>query len=97
MSFPHPLTARQRRIADLAEDLAQRLAPIAAEHDRRGAFALEKLATLHEAGYLRLALPEAFGGEGADAYDRVIAQQRLARADAASALVVGMTLNVLGG
>jgi alkylation response protein AidB-like acyl-CoA dehydrogenase len=96
MLFPYPLTARQRRIADLAEDLAQRLGPIAAEHDRRGDFALENLATLHEAGYLRLALPEVFGGEGADAYDMAIAQQRLARGDPASALVVGMTLNVLG-
>ena len=43
-----------------------------------------------------LALPEASGGEGVDAYDMAIAQQHLALGDPASALVVGMALNVLG-
>jgi len=96
MTFPYPLSDRERRFAELADDLARRLSPSATEHDRRGEFALDNLVALHEAGYLRLALPQAYGGEAADVFEMVIAQQRLARGDPGSALVVGMMLNVLG-
>ena len=84
---PHRRSRRGARAA---------LAPSAAEHDRRGDFALDNLQALHEAGYLRLALPRAYGGEEADVFDMVVAQQILARADPASALVVGMSLNIIG-
>ena len=94
--MPYPFEPRTRRIADLAEALAQRLAPSAAEHDRRGVFALDNLRLAHEAGYLRLGLPAAYGGEEADVFDLVVAQQILARCDPATALVAGMTLNVIG-
>jgi alkylation response protein AidB-like acyl-CoA dehydrogenase len=94
--MPYPFEPRTRRIADLAEALAQRLAPSAAEHDRRGVFALDNLRLAHEAGYLRLGLPAAYGGEGSDVFDLVVAQQILARGDPATALVAGMTLNVIG-
>src|SRR6202161_3175744 len=57
MPLAYPFEARTRRVADLTEAIARRLAPSAAEHDRRGDFALDNLAALHEAGYLRLALP----------------------------------------
>src|ERR1700722_17419478 len=96
MPLSYPFEPRTRRIADLTEAIARRLAPSAAEHDRRGDFALDNLAALHEAGYLRLALPRAYGGEEADVFDMVVAQQILARADPASALVVGMSLNIIG-
>ena len=76
--------------------MSRRLKPSAAEHDRSGVFALENLRALHEAGYLSLTLPRAYGGEEADVFDIVVAQQILARGDPASALVVGMALNVLG-
>ena len=92
----YPFEPRTRRIADLAEALAERLRPAAAEHDRRGEFALDNLRLAHEAGYLKLALPREHGGEAADVFDLVVAQHILARADAATALVVGMTLNVMG-
>ena len=96
MPLAYPFEPRTRRIADLTEALARRLAASAAEHDRRGDFALDNLRALHEAGYLRLALPRAYGGEEADVFDMVVAQQILARSDPASALVVGMSLNIIG-
>ena len=96
MAFEYPFAPDQRRIADLADRLAQELKGFAAEHDRRGEFALENLEALHRSGYLRLALPREYGGGGADVFDMVVAQHRLARGDAASALVVGMMLNVIG-
>lgn len=96
MPFAYPLTDAQRRLADLSDGLAVRLARNLPAHDREGSFAPENLDALHRAGYLRLVLPREFGGEGADVFDMVLAQERLARGDAASALIVGMSLNVLG-
>lgn len=96
MSLPYPLTERQFQIVETSEALARRLAPASADHDRRGVFALDNLAALHEAGYLRLALPREYGGDEADVFDLVLAQERLARGDPGSALVVGMMLNVIG-
>ena len=63
MPLAYPFEPLTRRIVDLTEALARRLAPSAAEHDRRGDFARDNLQALHEAGYLRLALPRAYGGE----------------------------------
>jgi hypothetical protein len=74
-----PFEPRTRRIADLAEALAERLLGAAAEHDRRGEFALDNLRLAHEAGDLRLAPPREHGGEDADVFDLVVAQQILAR------------------
>ena len=96
MTFPYPLTESQRRIVDLSARLARKLAPTAAQYDRQGRFAHENLEALHRAGYLRLGLPREFGGDGADVFDMTLAQERLARGDASSALVVGMMLNVIG-
>jgi len=96
MAFSYPLSDTQRRIVALSSDLADRLATKVPAHDRECTFSIENLQTLHQAGYLRLALPREFGGEEADIVDLVLAQERLARGDAASALVVGMMLNVLG-
>ena len=96
MPFAYPLTDAQRRLADLSDGLAVRLARNLPAHDREGSFAPENLDALHRAGYLRLVLPREFGGEEADVFDMVLAQERLARGDAASALIVGMSLNVLG-
>ena len=89
-------TPNQRRIVALSEALARELAPSAAEHDRTGAFVLSHYQRLHEAGYLRLALPKEHGGDGASVFDLVLAQERLAQGDAATAIGVGMLLNVLG-
>jgi alkylation response protein AidB-like acyl-CoA dehydrogenase len=94
--FAYPLTEAQQRIADLGDELAERLGQNLAPHERDWSFAAENLDALHRAGYLRLALPREYGGEDADVFDMVITQERLARGDPASALVVGMTLNIIG-
>jgi alkylation response protein AidB-like acyl-CoA dehydrogenase len=96
LPFAYPLTEAQQRIADLGDALAERLSKNLAPHERDWSFATENLDALHRAGFIRLALPHEYGGEGADVFDMVIAQERLARGDPASALVVGMTLNIIG-
>jgi alkylation response protein AidB-like acyl-CoA dehydrogenase len=90
------LSAREARTVALARQLAQELAPGAAKHDRDGRFPHAHYRRLHEAGYLRLALPREHGGEGATLFEMVLAQEQLAQGDAATAIGVGMLLNVLG-
>ena len=89
-------TARQQQIMQLAGELAAKLHERAAENDPLSRFPLENYQDLHDSGYLRLALPREFGGQGADVFDMVLAQEILARGDASTALVTGMNLSLLG-
>lgn len=93
---PPDLSERERRTVALASSLAREFAPGAATHDRDGSFAIEHYQRLHEAGYLRLALPRDHGGDGASLFEMVLAQERLAQGDAATAVGVGMLLNAIG-
>ncbi|HEY6433519.1 MAG TPA: acyl-CoA dehydrogenase family protein [Acetobacteraceae bacterium] len=92
----HGFSPRQHEIMALADGLAARFAKRAAENDPTSAFPFDNYRELHAEGYLRLALPRAFGGDGADVFDMVLAQEVLARGDASTALVVGMMLALLG-
>jgi alkylation response protein AidB-like acyl-CoA dehydrogenase len=96
LTIPDGLTARERRAAALACALAKEFAPAAAEHDVRGTFPHAHYRRLHETGYLRLAIPRDYGGEGAGLLEMVLAQERLAQGDTATAVAVGMLLNVIG-
>jgi alkylation response protein AidB-like acyl-CoA dehydrogenase len=89
-------TARQQEIMRRAGELAARLHERATVNDPQSVFPLENYQDLHAAGYLRLALPRACGGEGADVFDMVLAQEILARGDASTALVTGMHYSLLG-
>jgi alkylation response protein AidB-like acyl-CoA dehydrogenase len=89
-------TARQQQIMQLAGELAAKLHERATENDALSRFPVENYRDLHDSGYLRLALPCEFGGQGADVFDMVLAQEILARGDASTALVTGMNLALLG-
>ncbi len=80
----------------LAASLAERCAARAPEHDRKGTFPHENIAELRAAGYLRLTVPEAFGGQGGGVFPMVLAQERLARGDGSTALAVGWHLFTIG-
>jgi alkylation response protein AidB-like acyl-CoA dehydrogenase len=90
------LSERQQRIVALADSLAERFAARAGEHDRAGSFPLENYADLHEAGYLKLIVPREYGGDGANLYEMVLAQERLARGDGSTAMAVDMTFHLIG-
>ena len=85
-------TSRQAEIMSMADGLARTFSPRADE----GRFPHENYPELHDAGYDRLMIPTAFGGDGADVFDMVLAQEVLARGDASTALVTGMLISVLG-
>lgn len=93
---PPGLTERQQQIVALADRLAQTFAQRADAHDRSGTFPHENFHELFSAGYLRLAVPAAHGGEGASLFEVVLAQEHLARGDGATAMAVDMTLHLMG-
>jgi alkylation response protein AidB-like acyl-CoA dehydrogenase len=89
-------SATQSRVMDLAADLAERFDARVPGNDGISRFPIENYADLRNSGYLRLALPECFGGEGVDVFAMVLAQEILARGDASTALVCGMNLALMG-
>ncbi|HEX5691198.1 MAG TPA: acyl-CoA dehydrogenase family protein, partial [Roseiflexaceae bacterium] len=86
------MTPRQQRFVDIAAELADTFARRADAHDRAGTFPFENYADLHTSGYLKMIVPVEYGGDGADLFEVVLAQERLAHGDGATALGVDMTL-----
>ena len=64
MPFPYLLTQRQQAIVAKADELAATFAERAVIHDPAGSFPHENYRDLHDAGFLRLAIPREYGGEG---------------------------------
>ena len=61
------LTPKQTTLLDIAARLGrEKFAPRAQQIDRDAVFPFENYADLHESGYLRLAIPVEFGGEGVE-------------------------------
>jgi alkylation response protein AidB-like acyl-CoA dehydrogenase len=89
-------TERQTSIIALADELAGRFAERAARHDADRTFPFENYRDLHESGYLKLVVPPEYGGEGADLFDMVLAQERLGRGDGSTAMAVDMTIHLIG-
>jgi alkylation response protein AidB-like acyl-CoA dehydrogenase len=86
----------RQHIIELADRLAARFAARAAGFERDGAFPHENWRDLHDSGYLRLVIPREYGGGGASVLDMVIAQERLGRGCASTALGAAMEISVLG-
>jgi alkylation response protein AidB-like acyl-CoA dehydrogenase len=86
----------ERELLRTAAELAGRFAARAAAHDRDGTFPHENIADLRAAGYLGLTVPTAYGGRGGGVFAMVLGQERLARGDGSTALVVGWHLFTLG-
>lgn len=85
-------TNEEMKRAQIVEKLAARFAERAAVHDREGTFPFENFADLREAGYLKLTVPKAFGGDEISLYEMVAVQERLAYGDGSTALAVGWHL-----
>jgi len=82
----------ERERAEKVEALAARFAERASKHDREGSFPFDNFADLRDAGYLKIMVPKAFGGEELSLYDMVSLQERLAYGDGSTALAVGWHL-----
>lgn len=96
MTFPYALTKLQQQRVALADKLAATFNQRAKVHDLDGTFPHENYNDLHALGFLRLVIPEEFGGEAVSLYDLVMATERLSRGDGGTGLAVSMLLHVLG-
>jgi len=86
-----PLTARQRRLLSLAHTLGRdKFAGRAALWDREGSFPFANYDDLREAGLLRLCVPEADGGLGADYATYMFVAAELGRFCGTTALTYNM-------
>ncbi|MDQ0060276.1 acyl-CoA dehydrogenase family protein [Paenibacillus harenae] len=92
---PYLRNKREEDIALRAEQLAVQFAKRAAKHDLEGSFPFDNFTDLKQSGYLKLTVPESFGGEEGSVYEMVLSQERLARGDGSTALAVGWHIGLL--
>lgn len=79
-----------------ARDLAPRFAQRADRHDREGSFPFENFEDLRDAGFMRLTVPHARGGEEASLATFLRVQEELARGDGSTALAYMMHARLFG-
>lgn len=90
------LSAESRELVELAGRLAQeRLAPRAARYDATATFPFESYDDLRAHGLLRLMVPRAFGGLGADSLTYSLVLLQLSKACAATGLTFNMHSAIL--
>jgi alkylation response protein AidB-like acyl-CoA dehydrogenase len=88
---PERLTDQQRELIALAAELgATRFAPRAARHDREATFPFENYEDLRQAGLLKICVPQAYGGLGADFATYVMVAAEIGRHCGATALSFNM-------
>jgi len=84
-------TADQRRIAEVAREVAEReIAPHIAAWDRAHTFPRELYAKLSEAGLMGMLVPEEYGGVGADYVSYALALEEIAKVDAGTAVTISV-------
>ncbi|MBI2461394.1 MAG: acyl-CoA dehydrogenase [Candidatus Rokubacteria bacterium] len=85
------LTDEQQMIRELAREFAQKeVEPIAAQLDREGRFPHETVRRMGELGLMGIAIPEKYGGGGADTVSYVVALEEVARACASHAVIMSV-------
>jgi alkylation response protein AidB-like acyl-CoA dehydrogenase len=84
----YALTEEHEAVREAVRDLAEReIAPYAAEVDADSRFPIEAQKALTAAGFHATHVPEAYGGEGADAIATCIVIEEVARVDASASLI----------
>jgi alkylation response protein AidB-like acyl-CoA dehydrogenase len=99
MTLIHQLfvrTPRQERFLALASQLSALVSRDAEQYDRNNAFPHAHFDALRSAGYHTLTVPEELGGKGASLTETLLAQEKLASGDGATALAIGWHLSLIG-
>jgi acyl-CoA dehydrogenase len=88
------LNPEQKQLKDLAREFARNeMEPVAAEHDRTGAFAEDVYAKAFALGLMNTHVPEAYGGLGLGVLDGCLIAEELAAG--CSGIYTGMEVNTL--
>jgi alkylation response protein AidB-like acyl-CoA dehydrogenase len=91
------LTDEQAMIQTMAREFAdEHVRPIAAEIDREARFPHETVKRMGELGLMGIAVPERWGGAGADVVSYVVALEEIARACASHAVVMSVNNSLYG-
>ena len=91
------LTDEQELIQAMAREFAQgEIRPIAAEIDRDCRFPHETVKKMGELGLMGIAVPERWGGAGADTVSYVVALEEVAKACASHAVVMSVNNSLYG-
>ncbi|MEO6967292.1 MAG: acyl-CoA dehydrogenase family protein [Rhodanobacteraceae bacterium] len=81
----------QLQIQSIARDFAQkRIAPVAADFDKSGAFPLENIREMGALGLMGIEVPTEYGGAGMDAIAYVLAMIEIAAADCAHSTIMSV-------
>jgi len=85
------LTDEQRMIQDLAREFAgKEVKPVAEALDREGRFPHETVKRMGQLGLMGIAIPEAYGGSGADTVAFVLALEEVAKVCASHAVIMSV-------
>ena len=85
------LTEEQQMIQAAAREFAEKdVKPVAAELDREGRFPHETVRRMGELGLMGIAVPESYGGSGADAVSYAVALEEVAKACASHAVIMSV-------
>jgi butyryl-CoA dehydrogenase len=83
------LTPEQKLIQQTAREFAdEKLAPLAAEYDRKEEFTAPQAKMLAEMGFLGMMVPEEYGGSGLDTISYVLAMEEVSRACASTSVTM---------
>jgi butyryl-CoA dehydrogenase len=83
------LTPEQKLIQQTAREFAdEKLAPLAAEYDRKEEFTAPQAKMLAEMGFLGMMVPEEYGGSGLDTVSYVLAMEEVSRACASTSVTM---------
>ncbi len=85
------LTEEQRLFQETARHFAEKeIAPIAEKVDESGQFPCETIQALGELGFMGIAVPQAYGGAGADTVCYVLALEEISRACASHGVIMSV-------
>ncbi len=91
------LSDEQRMIQEMARDFAQaEVRPIAVEIDREARFPHETVKRMGELGLMGIAVPERWGGAGADMVAYVVALEEIAKACASHCVIMSVNNSLYG-
>jgi len=91
------LTPEQQMVQAMAREFAQsEIRPIAAEIDREARFPHETVKRMGELGLMGMAVPERWGGAGADTVSYVVALEEIAKACASHAVIMSVNNSLYG-